>query len=440
MRRPNAQEVCMRVTLRYGEKGLPLTLPDAWDVTVAVKPPMPVLADPEKALREALASPVASPPLADLAKGKQSVCILICDITRPVPNKLLLEGLLNVLRGAGVPEEAVTILVATGLHRPNEGEELLRLVGSQDILDRYRVENHFASRTEDHVFLGETPGGVPVGVDRRFVEADLKIVTGLVEPHFMAGFSGGRKVIAPGICHESTIRTFHNARIMGDDAARNLNLHGNPLHEAQLHILAQLSPVYAANVVIDDERRPALINFGEAETAHAEAVDFARPYCGISFPRRFSTIITSSAGAPLDLNYYQAVKGLVGIKEALAPGGRAFIAAACGDGLGSEEFRRSQTALCEHGVEGFLAAIARKEKAAVDEWQTQKLTEVLRVGSAVLYAPNLSPEDRAFTGIGHTDDLEEAVAQWVAACGDNSVLVVPEGPYIIPLGPDAERG
>ncbi|SBW08719.1 conserved hypothetical protein [uncultured delta proteobacterium] len=430
----------MRVTLRYGETGLPLTLPDAWDVTVAVKPPMPLLADPEKTLQEALASPVACPPLADLAKGKRSVCILICDITRPVPNKPLLEGILRVLRGAGVPDAAVTILVATGLHRPNEGEELLRLVGSRDILDSCRVENHFASRTEDHVFLGETPGGVPVGIDRRFVEADLRIVTGLVEPHFMAGFSGGRKVIAPGICHESTIRTFHNARIMGDAAARNLNLRGNPLHEAQRHILALLSPVYAVNVVIDDERRPALVNFGEAEASHTEAVDFVRPYSGITVSRLFSTIVTCAAGAPLDLNYYQTVKGLVGVKEALAPGGRIFIASSCRDGLGSAEFRRSQTVLCEQGVDAFLAAIARREKADVDEWETQKLTEVLRLGSAVLYSPALSPEDRALTGIGHTNDLEGSVAQWVAARGDNRVLVVPEGPYIIPLGPDAERG
>lgn len=423
----------MKVDLLYGQKGLSLDLPGSLDLTVVAKPSMPVLSDPEKAVREALAMPVASRPLEELARGRQSVCVLMCDVTRPVPNRLLLEGLLEAIRAAGMPNEKVTILVATGLHRPNEGEELLRLVGSREIIDSYRVENHFATRKEDHVFLGETPGGVPVGIDRRFAEADLRIVTGLVEPHFMAGFSGGRKVVAPGVCHESTIRSFHGSGIMGHASARNLNLRGNPLHAEQMHIIGLLSPVYAVNVVIDDVRRPSFVNFGEVGASHQKAVAFAEPFFGVKVPRRFSTIITSSAGAPLDMTYYQTVKGIVGIKDALAPGGRVFIASDCGEGLGSADFRRSQEALIEMGVEAFLHSIGSKPMAAVDEWQTQKLTEILSLGDVVLYAPNLTEGDRRLTGAGYTDDLGKAVAEWVDQIGDRSVLVVPEGPYVIPL-------
>jgi nickel-dependent lactate racemase len=295
------------------------------------------------------------------------------------------------------------------------------------------VENHFATRKEDHVFFGETSNGVPVGVDRRFAEADLKIVTGLVEPHFMAGYSGGRKVVAPGVCHESTIRAFHSARFMGHAAARNLNLRANPLHEAQLAIIGLLSPVYAINVVIDESRRPSFINFGEIEASHDQAVAFAKPFFGVKVPHKFSTIVTSAAGSPLDMTYYQTIKGIVGIKEALAPGGRVFIAADCGEGLGSNDFRQSQKALIEMGVETFLKSINFKRMAAVDEWQTQKLTEILKLGDIVLYAPNLAPDDRKLTGVDHTKDLERAIADWVRQSGDHNVLVVPEGPYVIPF-------
>jgi hypothetical protein len=162
-------------------------------------------------------------------------------------------------------------------------------------------------------------------------------------------------------------------------------------------------------------------------------VAFADPFFGVKVPRRFSTIITSSAGAPLDMTYYQTVKGIVGIKDALAPGGRVFIASDCGEGLGSADFRRSQEALIEMGIEAFLHSIGSKPMAAVDEWQTQKLTEILSLGEVVLYAPILTVGDRKLTGAGYTDDLGKAVAEWVNQIGDRSVLVVPEGPYVIPL-------
>lgn len=422
----------MNVTLHFGTQGLALSLPDSWNCTVVGKKAMPVLPAPEKAVAACLAAPVGCAPLRDLAKGKRSVCVLICDITRPVPNRLLLEPLLAALDEAGVPREGVTILVATGLHRPNEGEELIRVVGSREIVEGWRVVNHFASRDEEHVFLGDTPGGVPVGIDKRFAEAELKIACGLVEPHFMAGFSGGRKVVAPGVCHESTIRAFHNARIMGAAAARNLNLSGNPLHAEQMHIIERLSPVYALNTVIDEDRRLAFVNFGEIAASHAGAVEFAIPYFRVELPRRFRTILTSAAGSPLDGNFYQTVKGLVGAKEALEPGGRIFIASECREGLGSAEFRQCQEFLVRHGWKAFLERIRQRDRAEVDEWETQKLTEILELGSAVLYAPLLPEADRAFTGIGHTDDIVRSMAEWIDAGSDRDVLVIPEGPYVIP--------
>ena len=203
----------MIVELEYGRGRLPVRMPDGCEVTVVRKNPLPVIDDAAGAVERAFAEPAGSPPPARLARGLRSACILVCDITRPVPNHVFLGPMIRTLVDSGIPARNITVLVATGLHRPNEGEELAELVGDPWVLDTVRVENHFARDAAAHVDLGVTATrGTPVKLDRRFVEADLRIATGLVEPHFMAGWSGGRKVVAPGVAHEDTIRTFHNAR------------------------------------------------------------------------------------------------------------------------------------------------------------------------------------------------------------------------------------
>src|SRR5262245_30884451 len=188
----------MRVTLDYGKTGLEVNIPDERIVgPLSIRPADP-LPNPEAAIANAIANPIASRPLAEIAKGKKTACILVCDITRPVPNKLILPPLLRTLEGQGMRREDICILVATGLHRPNEGAELDELVGA-DIARNYRCENHHGKVRDEHDFLGTTPNGVPAWIDSRYVRADVKITSGLIEPHLMAGYSGGRKVICPGI-------------------------------------------------------------------------------------------------------------------------------------------------------------------------------------------------------------------------------------------------
>ena len=259
---------------------------------------MPLLPNPAGAVREALEKPVGSPSLQELARGKRNACILICDITRPVPNGLILPPLVEGLTRAGIPRENILILVATGLHRPNEGEELAEIVGSPEILRTVRIENHFARDKEAHVDLGTTSGGIPIMIDRRFAEADLKIVTGLVEPHFMAGYSGGRKVVAPGVAYQDTILMFHRARILEHCNAANCVIEGNPLHNEQIEIVRAVGDVVAVNVVIDEGRRLGFVNFGEVEASHAQAVEFMRKYAEIRIQRRFKTVVTTSRRVP----------------------------------------------------------------------------------------------------------------------------------------------
>ena len=418
----------MNVKLLYGRGELEVRLPDGCEPTVIEKPPMPVIEDPATAVAAAL----DGGGLAKAAAGARSACILICDVTRPVPNRLFLRPLIERLEDAGVPRSAVTVLVATGLHRPNLGDELADVVGDPWVLEHVRVVNHYARNDADHADLDRTRRGTPIRLDRRFVEADVRIATGLVEPHFMAGYSGGRKVIAPGIAHAETITTFHNHHFMSDPGAENCVLDGNPLHREQLEILERIGGALALNTVIDDRRRLAFVNFGDCRESHLDAVSFVRRYAEVALPRRFPTVVTSAAGYPLDKTYYQTVKGMVGALGALADGGDLIVASECSEGLGSAEYRDAQRRLVEAGPDAFLAAISGKAHAGIDEWQTQMQTRSLARGRVLLFTEGLAPPDRALTGVESIASVEGAVAQSIERHRDPRVAVIPEGPYVIP--------
>jgi len=423
-----------RIEIAYGRGQLPVNLPPGAQPTIIQKPGMAKIADPAAAVRDALAAPMGAERLADAAAGKKTACILICDITRPVPNSLFLRPMIEELTGAGVPFDGICVLVATGLHRPNEGAELRELVGDDWVMDKVRVENHFARDDAAHVDLGVTKGrGVPVKLDRRFVDADIRIATGLVEPHFMAGWSGGRKVIAPGVAHEDTIRTFHSARFMEDPHAVQCNLAGNPLHEEQIEIVGMVGKVWGLNTVIDEDRDLLFVSFGDIIDSHAAAVEFVRPAAVIPVGRRFKTVVTSSAGYPLDTTYYQTVKGMVTPMNILEPGGTLIIAATCSDGFGSDEFRAAQDRLVAMGASAFLDTLTAKRFADVDEWQTEMQMKPMRIGRICLYTDGLSAEERVATGVEIVDDLDAAIADAITRAGDPAVAVIPEGPYVVPV-------
>ena len=423
----------MDIALNYGRGTLPVRLVEPLVVTVIRKPPMPIIADAAAAVRAALACPVAALSLSEQARGAASACILINDITRPVPNGLLLPPLIRELLDAGVDPRRITVLVATGLHRPNLGAELEELVEDPWVLKTVRVENHYARNDADHVDLGFTPNGTPVKLDRRFVNAQLKIVTGLVEPHFMAGYSGGRKVIAPGVAHKDTITTFHSARFMGHPKADNCVLEGNPLHREQLAIAAMLGPVLAANAVIDEQRRLAFFSFGELLESHQRAVAFAEKYVQVPVSRRFKTVVTSGAGYPLDKTYYQTVKGMVAPIDILEPGGNLIVASECSEGMGSKEYVDAQMRLARLGPDGFLADISNQLFADIDEWQTQMQLRPMKKGRIFLYSDKLPSTDRGLTGVRLVDSVEAAVQQSVLETSDPQVAVIPEGPYLVPV-------
>jgi len=423
----------LRILMSYGRTGLTLDLPDDMDVTVLHKQRMPVIREPLAAVRAALSHPAGSRTLSEEAKGCRSACILVCDITRPVPNSLVLPPVVETLIDAGIQPDSIILLVATGLHRPNDGEELARLIGSEKVLETVRVFNHYARNDDDHVYLGTTEAGLPIRLDRRFVEAELRIAIGLVEPHFMAGYSGGRKVVVPGIAHSDTIRALHSTRLLTSENVANCVLEGNPVHSEQLAMVRMIGKCFSVNTVIDEGRNLSLVNFGALEESHTAAVGFARPYFEIPLERRFRTVITSGAGYPLDQNYYQTVKGMVGVVGMVEPDSDIFIVSECSAGLGTPEFAVAQARLVDMGVDRFLHDASQREYASIDEWETVMQTKAMRTARIHLFSECLTEREKVLTGVRTVDSLAEAVRECVEQKEDRKVAVIPEGPYVIPV-------
>ncbi len=422
-----------RVELLYGRGRLPVEFPESADVEVIRKRTPPKIADPRRAVEDCLDHPDGCPGLAELARGRRSSCIVVCDITRPVPNHLFLRPMVERITASGIPLQDITILVANGLHRAGDDAELAEIIGDPWVVGNVRVVSHDARDHAALVDLGHTAaGGCPISVSRHLVEADLRIVTGLVEPHFMAGWSGGRKVVAPGVAGEDTIRTFHSSRFMEHPRAVQCNLEGNPLHLAQLEIVRTIGELYALNTVIDEDRDLSFVNFGGIEDSHLRAVDFVQAYAVVDSPRRFHTIVTSAAGYPLDRTYYQTVKGMVTPMDILAPGGTVIIASECSEGFGSDHYRDAQRRLVALGVDAFAESLARKELADIDEWQTEMLLKPMRVGTIQLYTTGLDADELGLTGVEAVASVEEAVLRSLTVHPGSAVAVIPEGPYVIP--------
>jgi lactate racemase len=249
----------------------------------------------------------------------------------------------------------------------------------------------------------------------------------------MAGYSGGRKLVVPGVAHCDTIFRLHAGGIMDHPHAANCVIEGNPVHREQLHIVRAVGEIYALNVVIDEERRIGFVNFGEVEASHLAAVAFMRRYAEVSVPLRFKTVVTTSAGYPLDKTYYQTIKGMVGVLDILEPGGTIVIASECSEGMGSPEFVEAQRRLCRVGPEAFMAEILARNLARIDEWQTQMLIKALRKASVQLFTTGLKPSDLAHIFVDPIASIEKAVLESTKAHQDSHVAVVPEGPYVIPV-------
>jgi nickel-dependent lactate racemase len=422
----------MRVDFAFGKTGLSVDLPTGFRYQILEARSAQPLPDSIAAIEAALDSPIASPPLEELARGRESAAISICDITRPAPNRLVLPPVLNRLERAGIPRDRITILIATGLHRPASDSEIREICG-EPVAGRYRVVNHDARNLDQHRHLGATASGTPVYVDERFVAAGLHITLGFIEPHLMLGFSGGRKLVAPGLAAQQTIKVLHSPKFMRDARAVEGSIDDNPLHRELLEIARMARHDFVVDVALGrgaPGARPICGVFaGAPAAAHRHGVAFVSEVMLETLDEPVDAVITTSAGYPLDLTFYQAIKGVTAAAHIVKPGGKILLLAACEEGAGAAEFSRM---LRENPSDvEFLRKIAGAP-VTIDQWQLEKLALVTAKAEVLFFVPGLPREyDASLWGRACSTAAEAMEALTASLSPGAIVAVIPEGPYVL---------
>jgi nickel-dependent lactate racemase len=416
----------MNTRFAFGKHGIDVSVPSGFDCQVVRSRSAAALTSVATALDAALDRPIGCEPLAELAAGKRTAAISVCDITRPAPNAVTLPPLLTRLHAAGIPPQGVTILIATGLHRAATREEQDIILGPE-IAAKYRVVSHDARDLAAHRPLGATRRGTPVFIDERFLAADLHITLGFVEQHLMLGFSGGRKLIAPGLAAQETIKYLHSPRFMREPLATEGSIEGNPLHAELLEIASMAGHDFMLDVTMTQERRISGVFAGHPVKAHAAAVDFLETTSLTALPEPADAAITSAAGYPLDLTFYQTVKGLTAAQHLVKPGGPILVVAECAEGVGSPEFARMLKAYSGHA--SFLEEI-RESRVEIDQWQLEKLALAGVQHELFFLTPGVAKDQLGSLAANAFDDLDEAVAALLRGLApDAHIVLIPEGPY-----------
>ncbi len=389
------------------------------------KPALPRAAEDEAAeVARALAAPIGSAPLCELARGKRNAVVIASDHTRPVPSRILMPQLLAELR-KGAPGIDVTILIATGFHRGTTRDELVAKFGERIVEDE-KIVIHDSTDDGAMVKLGTLPSGGELIINRLAVETDLLISEGFIEPHFFAGFSGGRKSVLPGIASKTTVLANHCSEFIRSPFARTGNLADNPLHCDMLYAAEQARLAFILNVVIDGEKRIVRAFAGDSGKAHVAGCEFLRGLAGVEVPEA-DIVITGNGGFPLDQNVYQAVKGMTAGEAVCREGGVIILCAACNDGHGGEAFYRSLAgAVTPHVLLAETAKVPRNETKP-DQWEYQILARIRDRFRVIMVTRDC---DHAMLRRMHLEaayDLEEALEM----AGEGSVAVIPDGVSVI---------
>jgi nickel-dependent lactate racemase len=416
------------IELDYGRTALSLSLPDDRLIERVEKQAVAPLSSPGDALRVGMEHPIDAPPLRELAKGRKDAVIVISDRTRPVPNALLIPPLLDALGNGGLPPEAVTIQVATGLHRASTPEELDEMLGTE-IARSIRIVQHDAHDIDSHRDLGHTVGGIPILIDRFFLGSDLRIITGLIEPHLMAGYSGGRKAVCPGLAAVETIRVAHGPAMLERHIGPGI-IAGNPLHKGLVQVLRQVGVDFLVNVALDRDRRVAGVFCGHPETAHLAGIEFVENESHVALDDYADFVVTSGGGHPLDASFYQAIKGISAASAIVRPGGVILLCAALSEGIGSPSFEKliRETA----SPEDFEARLLDDEFFVVDQWMVQHLCQARRRARVLLYTDGLPFEAAGELLIEAVHSPADGIARGLDHIGnDGRIAVIPQGPYVL---------
>jgi nickel-dependent lactate racemase len=417
----------MKLQLAYGENGLDVELPNGTDVIRSTF--VSGLSDEPAALWQSLRQPIGSPPLAQLVRAGQSVVIVHSDITRPTPNDRILPVLLAELEQAGIERRDVTLLNALGTHRPQTDAELRKMLGDR-VVDNYRRLQHDGNDDANLVSLGVTSNGHPVRLNRQLMEADVRILTGFVEPHFFAGFSGGPKAILPAIAGAESVLSNHGRDMIAHRGATWGVTEGNPIWEEMREVALMAKPTFLLNVTLNSDRRITGVFAGEMLAAHQVACEFVREHAMVAVRAPYDVAITTNSGYPLDQNLYQCVKGMSAAARIVKPGGAIIMAAECRDGL--PDHGRYASLLKEAGSpQGFLDMLARPDFAAQDQWQIQIQAQIQQKATVYVHSDRLT--DAQITGALFTPcrDIRKLVNEIAARNGSTRLCALPDGPQTI---------
>lgn len=416
----------MEVELAYGKSGLVVNVPEG--VTVIRSKYVEGFEDEIGEIRKSIENPIGTGRLKDKVTKDSTVAIVVSDITRPVPSDKILPPLLDEI--SVVPNENITIIVATGTHRPNTKQELCEMLG-ENIVENYRIINHDAFDKDSLVNIGKNRMGNEVWINKFYMEADVKILTGFIEPHFFAGFSGGRKSVFPGIIGQANLMTNHGVHMIDNPLARYGILEGNPIHEEMLDTALMAGVDFIVNVSLNSDKQITGVFSGDLVKAHEEGVKFVKNVSMQRVPTMYDIVITTNSGYPLDQNLYQAVKGMSAAEGIVKAGGAIIIAAECSDGVGSDEFchilgsRETPEEIMEmiHDPDFYMDA----------QWQVQILARILTNFKVYLYSDGISDDIARQCHLVPIKSIEETIERLLKHYGPSAkIAVMPEGPMTIP--------
>ena len=421
----------MKVTLSYGKTGLSLNVPD--NATVIEPANLEPIKNEHEAVVNALRNPSGTKPLREMVKASDQVVIVISDITRPTPNQKLVPWILEEL--PHVPLENITIINGLGTHRDNTREELIAMLG-ETVVNTVRIINHHCHEKSELTNLGTSSFGCEVYLNKAYVEADFRIVTGFIEPHFFAGFSGGPKGVMPGVAGIETILTFHNAKMIGHPLATWGMLDKNPLQEMTREVNTFCKPDFLLNVSLTGKKEITGVFAGEMVETHGIGCAFVKEHAMIKCDKRYDVVITTNAGYPLDQNLYQAVKGMDAARMIVKEGGTIICAAECSDGMPSHG-NFVQILQMRNTPKELLEMINEPTFQMFDQWEAQRLAMIQEWAEVFVYS-TLPDESIKIAKLTPTKDIEQTVSELLVQYGaDMSIAVLPLGPLNIPYVEEA---
>lgn len=417
----------MRVELAYGRTGLVVDLPDR-NVTVVEPKFVPGEQDQRGAVQQALKNSLGCAPLRELVNSDDQVAIVFSDITRPVPNHIILPAILEEL--THLPKENIVLINALGMHRANTREELIGMLG-QDIVDQYRIVQSLADERESYALAGTLPDGHEVYLRKEYLDASVRILTGFIEPHFFAGFSGGPKSVAPGIASRDTVMYIHSAELIGHPKSTWGILEGNPVQEAIARIAALNEVHFVVNVALNKNKEITKVWAGTLEDVHRLGTQFVKETSMCPVEDYFDVVLTSNSGYPLDLNLYQAVKGMSAAARVVKPGGHIICVAECWDGI-PEHGNFKKLLAGAKSWEDILTQVYTPGFALTDQWQAQTLAMILRRAKVHMYSDCLTAEQIRLAHLEPVQSVEEVIEKILAEKPEATICVLPEGPQTIP--------